>query len=78
MHYDFELDRITIDPQVMGGQPCIRGIRIPVSIIIRMIAAGSTTKQILTEYPELEEADIKQALEYAAWSVSEKNLPVIS
>ena len=78
MRYNFELDRITIDPQVMGGQPCIRGIRIPVSIIIRMIAAGNTTQQILAEYPELEEADIKQALEYAAWSVSEKNLPVIS
>ena len=78
MRYNFELERITIDPQVMGGQPCIRGIRIPVSIIIRMIAAGNTTQQILAEYPELEEADIKQALEYAAWSVSEKNLPVIS
>lgn len=78
MRYDFELDRITIDPQVMGGQPCIRGIRIPVSIIIRMIAAGNMTQEILAEYPELEEEDIKQALEYAAWSVSEKNLPVIS
>jgi len=66
------LDRITVDPEVMGGQPCIRGLRIPVSIIVRLIASGKTIKEILEDYPELEEEDIKQALEYAAWVVSEK------
>jgi len=66
------LDRITVDPEVMGGQPCIRGLRIPVSLIIRLIASGKTVKEILEDYPELEEEDIKQALEYAAWVASEK------
>lgn len=54
--------RITIDPEIMGGQPCIRGLRIPVSIIIRLLSVGKTTKEILEEYPELEEDDIKEAL----------------
>ncbi|MDI6811444.1 MAG: DUF433 domain-containing protein [archaeon] len=71
-----KLERITIDPEVMGGQPCIRGLRIPVSLIIKLIAAGRTNKDILEDYPELEEEDIKQSLEYAAWTVSEKVLPV--
>jgi uncharacterized protein (DUF433 family) len=69
------LDRITVDPEVMGGQPCIRGLRIPVSLIIRLVASGKTTKEILEAYPELEEEDIKQALEYAAWATSEKVIP---
>ncbi len=71
-----ELDRITVDPKVMGGQACIRGLRIPVSIVIRLIAAGQSTEEILADYPELEENDIRQALEYAAWIVSERHLPV--
>jgi len=66
------LDRITVDPRVMGGQPCIRGLRIPVSLIVRLVASGKTIKEILEAYPELEEEDVKQALEYAAWVVSEK------
>jgi len=66
------LDRITIDPKVMGGQPCIRGLRIPVSLIVRLVASGRTIKEILEDYPELEEEDVRQALEYAAWVVSEK------
>ncbi len=68
------MDRITTDPEVMGGQPCIRGMRIPVSLIIRLVASGKTVKDILDDYPELEEDDVKQALEYAAWVVSEKVL----
>ncbi|MCW3133161.1 MAG: DUF433 domain-containing protein [Methanophagales archaeon] len=71
-----KLDRITMNPEVMGGQPCIRGLRIPVSLIIRLIAAGRTNKEILEDYPELEEEDVKQSLEYAAWTVSERVLPV--
>ncbi len=66
------LDRITVDPKIMGGQPCIRGLRIPVSLIVRLVASGKTIREILEDYPELEEEDIKQALEYAAWLTSEK------
>ena len=83
IHMDMEIsarwmkmDRITIDPEVMGGQPCIRGLRIPVALIIKLIASGKKSKEILEDYPELEEEDIKQSLEYAAWAVSEKVLPL--
>ena len=72
-----KFDRITIDPGIMGGQPCIRGLRIPVSIIVKLIAGGKNMEEILNEYPELEEEDIRQALEFAAWMVSEKQLPMI-
>ncbi|RZN44124.1 MAG: DUF433 domain-containing protein [Methanophagales archaeon ANME-1-THS] len=65
-----------MDPEVMGGQPCIRGLRIPVSLIIKLIASGKKIEEILEDYPELEEEDIRQSLEYAAWTVSEKILPV--
>ena len=71
-----KFDRITINPKIMGGQPCIRGLRIPVSLIIKLIAGGKKVKEILRDYPELEE-DIKQALQFAAWMVSEKHLPMI-
>jgi len=71
-----KLDRITIDPEVMRGQPCIRGLRIPVSLIVKLIASGKTIGEILEDYPELKEEDIGQALEYAAWVVSEETLPV--
>ncbi len=76
MQNNLRLDRITIHPEVMGGQPCIRGLRTPVSLIVRLIAAGKSAKVILEDYPELEGEDIKQALEYAAWAVSEKTLLV--
>lgn len=71
-----KLDRITIDPEIMGGQPCIRGLRIPISLIIKLLAAGRVIEEILDDYPELEKEDVKQALEYAAWTVSEKVIPV--
>jgi uncharacterized protein (DUF433 family) len=71
-----KLDRITMELEIMGGQPCIRGLRIPVSLIIKLLAAGRIIEEILDEYPELGKEDIKQALEYAAWTVSEKALPV--
>jgi len=73
----FHLDRITIDPDVMGGQPCIRGLRIPVSLIIKLIASGKSVKEILDDYPELEEEDVRQALEYAAWATTEASIPII-
>jgi len=67
-----ELDRITVDPEVCLGQPTIRGMRITVSVILKMIASGMTTEEILKAYPELEKEDIVQAIKYAAWLSSEK------
>lgn len=61
-----KLDRITINPDICFGKPCIRGMRIPVYLIVDMIASGKTIQQILTDYPYLEEEDIKQAITYAA------------
>lgn len=60
------LDRITSDPSVMGGRPCIRGQRIQVTNVLELLAAGATPAEILADYPYLEEADIKASLEYAA------------
>lgn len=69
------LDRITVDPVVCLGQPTIRGLRITVSVVVRMLAAGKSRAEILQAYPELEEQDLVQALEYAAWLASEHTLP---
>lgn len=60
------LDRITVDPEVMGGRPCIRGLRFPVSRILGMLAAGEAEATILANHPDLEADDIHQALSYAA------------
>lgn len=68
------LDRITIDPEICLGQPTIRGMRITVSIILKLIAAGTSLEDILAAYPELEKEDIVQSLQYAAWLASEKTL----
>ena len=59
-------DRITFDPQIMGGRACIRGMRIPVSVIVGQIAHGAGFEEILEGYPDLEREDIQQAIEYAA------------
>ncbi len=64
-------DRITVDPRIMGGRACIRGMRIPVTVIVSQIAHGATFEEILQGYPDLERADIQQALEYAAWLARE-------
>ena len=64
--YVQELRRITIDPEVMGGKPCIRGMRVTVGMIVEAIAAGRTVEQLLTDFPYLEEPDIREALAYAA------------
>lgn len=61
-----KLDRITFDVAVMGGKPCIRGQRVTVGMIVGLVAQGKTAKEILKDYPYLEEQDIKQALQYAA------------
>lgn len=60
-------ERITFDPQILGGRACIRGMRIPVSVIVGQVAHGAPFTEILQDYPDLEEADIREALEYAAW-----------
>ncbi len=65
-------DRITFDPDIMGGRACIRGMRIPVSVIVRQIAHGATVEEILEGYPDLEHDDVKQAIQYAAWLTEEK------
>ena len=65
-------DRITFDKQIMGGRACIRGMRIPVSVIVGQIAHGGSMDEILQGYPDLERADIEQALQYAAWLTQER------
>jgi len=65
-------DRITFDPAILGGRACLRGMRIPVSVIVGQIAHGATFQEILDGYPDLEEADIRQAVEYAAWLTQEE------
>jgi len=65
-------DRITFDPKIMGGRACIRGMRLPVSVLIGQIAHGSSVDQVLRDYPDLEAEDVTQALEYAAWLTQEE------
>lgn len=72
-----ELRRITLDPQVMGGKPSIRGLRVTVGTIVGLVASGHSTADILRLYPYLEEADIREALAYAAWRVEEVDLPLV-
>lgn len=67
-----KLDRITIDPEVCLGQPTIRGMRITVSLILKLVASGMTRQEIVEAYPEIEEEDIVQSLEYAAWLSAER------
>ncbi|MFB6248676.1 MAG: DUF433 domain-containing protein [Salinibacter sp.] len=70
------LERVTIDPEVCNGQPTIRGLRIPVSVVLKMLASGHATQEILEAYPELEEQDGRQAMRYAAWTVSDETRAV--
>ncbi len=65
-----DLPRITFNPEIMGGKPCIRGMRVTVGTIVGLVAAGRSTQEILAAYPYLEEEDIHQALKYAACGVS--------
>jgi uncharacterized protein (DUF433 family) len=71
-----ELTRITLDPAMMGGKACIRGLRVTVGTIIGLLAAGHTREDILAAYPYLEAEDIDQALAYAAWRVEEREVPI--
>ena len=72
-----EFSRITFDPEVMGGKPCIRGLRVTVGTLVGLVAAGRSDAEILTAYPYLEAEDIREALAYATWRVEERDLPLI-
>ena len=68
--------RVTVNPDEMGGVPCLRGLRIPVATIVGMVAEGMTETQIRESYPDLEVEDIREALRYAAEAVQERELPI--
>jgi uncharacterized protein (DUF433 family) len=68
-------DRITFDPKLLGGRACVRGLRIPVSLVVNLVANGMATPEILREYPDLEAEDIRQALQYAASLANEELQP---
>jgi uncharacterized protein (DUF433 family) len=70
------IDRITFSPEIMGGKPCIRGLRVTVGTIVGLVAAGHSKEAILRLYPYLEVEDIDQALTYAAWRVEEIEVPL--
>ena len=70
------MERITVDPQVMGGKPCIRGMRVTVGMVVGLVSCGKTDQTILEHYPYLEKEDIRQALAYAAWRAEEIEVPL--
>ena len=70
------LERITRDPKVMGGKPCIRGMRVTVGTIVGLVASGHSTEEILKLYPYLEKEDVQEALAFAAWRTEEVEVPL--
>lgn len=73
-----QLTRITLNPKVMGGKPCIRGLRVTVGTIVGLIASGYSSAEILKLYPYLEQEDLPEALAYAAWRAEEIELPLFT
>jgi len=71
-----DLTRITFDSKIMGGKPCIRGMRVTVGMIVGLIASGHSFEEILRAYPYLEEEDLRESLRYAAWRVEEIEVPL--
>jgi uncharacterized protein (DUF433 family) len=69
-----QFDRITHEPGLMGGKPCIRGMRVTVSMVVSKIGAGQSVEELLAEFPYLEREDILQALQYAAWLAGGREL----
>jgi uncharacterized protein (DUF433 family) len=69
-------DRITVEPGKMNGQPCIRGLRIPVATVVAMVADGMTVDEILHEHPDLEAEDVAESLRFAALALQERELPL--
>ena len=72
-----QIPRITLDPAVMGGKPCIRGLRVTVSTILGLLASGHSRERILQAYPYLEPEDIDAALAYSAWRMEEREEPLL-
>jgi len=70
------LDRITQQPGMMGGKPCIRGMRVTVGMVVGQIGAGRMIEEVLADYPYLEREDILQALRYAAWLAEERQIDI--
>lgn len=70
------LKRITFNPEMMGGKPCIRGMRVTVGMIVGLVASGHSNQEILDMYPYLDDRDIMEALQYAAWRVQEVDVPL--
>lgn len=70
------LPRITFDPTVMGGKPCLRGLRVTVGTVVGLVASGYSTDAILAAYPYLEADDVREALAYAAWRAEEIDVPI--
>lgn len=70
--------RITVNPEQMGGVPCIRGLRIPVATVVGMVAEGMDEEAIVSAFPDLDAADIREALHYAAEAVRERELPLVA
>jgi uncharacterized protein (DUF433 family) len=71
-----QFTRITVDPLVMGGKPCIRGLRVTVGAIVGLMATGQSNEAILRDYPYLEPQDLREAFAYAAWRVEELDVPL--
>ncbi|MCL4396162.1 MAG: DUF433 domain-containing protein [Chloroflexi bacterium] len=69
-------DRITVDPEIMAGKPCIRGMRVTVALVLNLLAGGMKPEDIIRDYPYLEPEDIRQALTYAAWLADERIVPL--
>lgn len=69
------LDRITFDPQILGGRACVRGMRVSVALLLNLTANGMTPEEIVEAYPYLETEDVRQALRYAAWLANEQIVP---
>lgn len=70
-------ERITVDPEQMGGVPCIRHLRIPVATVLRLLAGGCSDREILEEYPDLEPPDLRECLRFAAASAMEREMPLL-
>jgi uncharacterized protein (DUF433 family) len=69
-----QFDRITLDPAVMGGKPCVRGMRVTVGMIVGQIGTGRTIEEVLSDYPYLDREDVLQALRYAAWLAEDREV----
>jgi uncharacterized protein (DUF433 family) len=70
--------RITVNPEQMGGVPCIRGLRIPVATVVGMVADGMSEAEVLSAHPDLEREDLAEAVRYAADALRERELPLVS